>query len=84
MTPTMPDTKVRTPWHLRALDWVACELDKRRSTNALTRNYGRFRVQYSDGQWTEKMSYRAACNYADCFGGDVHWVGRHDPAKIRQ
>lgn len=66
------------PWYTRLVDWIACFRDKHQQDHSY-RNYGKFRVQYRDGHWTERMSYSAACNYAECFGGTVHWIGKFDP-----
>lgn len=54
-------------------------LDKFPTSEGLLKS-GQWRVHYTDGNWSEKMTNDAAWDYADMFGGTVHWVRYDDPA----
>lgn len=57
------------------------QLDKLAGSPGLLMS-GQWRVQYADGLWTRRMTYDAACEYAEMFGGQVHWIRYDDRAAM--
>lgn len=45
---------------------------------------GQWRVKYNDGNWSRKMTHDTATQYAEMFGGEVHWVRYDDPAAKKE
>lgn len=56
------------------------QLDKLPKSPGIVRS-GQWRVQYDSGEWTIRMTYDVARDYANIFGGAVHWIRYDDKAR---
>lgn len=52
-------------------------IDKRQRSTGLLKP-GMWRVHYPEG-WSTRMTYDVATDYAEMWGGKVHYIRYHDP-----